>query len=86
MLLMKWADIEKSIFRRIICFGSWRINMESIEFIRFLLGRFVQDKFATFVKNCSFVTFKFFKWRNLPGEKFSQGGIQLLRYQKMTKI
>ena len=86
MLLMKWAAIAKSIFRRIICFGSWRINVESIEFIRFLLERFVREKFVTFVTNCSFVTFKFFKWRNLPGEKFSQEGIQLLRYQKMTKI
>lgn len=86
MLLMKWADIEKTIFRRIICFGSWRINVESIEFIRFLLERFVQDKFVTFVTNFSFVTFKFFKWRNFPGEKFSAGGIQLLRHQKMPKI
>ena len=35
----------------------------------------IQFKFVTFVTHFSFVTFKDFKWRNIPWEKFSPGVI-----------
>ena len=48
---------RKNIFRKIIYFGLWCINVDSIQFIRNLQS-FGQAKSGIFFTNSSFVTFK----------------------------
>ena len=62
----------KNIFRKIMHFILWRINVDSIQFIRFLLRRFALAKSVIFFTNLPFVTFNYSRnflqnlWNNFP--------------------
>ena len=53
-------QIWKKLFRKIICFGPWCINVDSIQFIMFLFLSFVQPNWSL-VTNLLFISFNYYR-------------------------